>query len=263
MLCIATSILTILTACSESYRSSNYDPEEIVPNLAMVSNPDTGITTAQLTVSLGEPIDGGFYATGDNGNRLTNSDHFTLTRENTAKILYRRNEAYLYQTQFAGVGQQSYTLAFRRRGVLDNIDRHRSYTVASTPSINTNIAGTEQSITDVLNFSWEPGASDEALQTVSLRPTVTTCINTAGSSLKSIDVFADNGLVELSLDQANPELNPGSTVSIELSNLFVRKIPQTTPIVSCQAKIQIAVAIDEDIDSLSASVDFTLRGEGL
>lgn len=241
----------------------NYDPDEIVPNLAIVSNPASSTTTANLSVSLGEAVPGGFYATGDNAYRLTNSDHFTLTRDGVAKILYRRTDEYQYQTQFEGVGRQSYTLAFRRRGVLDNIDRHRNYTVATTPSISADFAGTEQSASDIVSFSWQPGATDEVLNTVRLRPDVTSCINTAGATLRPIDVFADNGLSEIVLDQSNPELTPSTTITVALSSLFARKIQQQAAIVSCQAKLQIAVAIDVDIDSLSPSIDFTLRGEGL
>lgn len=256
-------ILFALSACSENYRSSNYDPEEIVPNLAMISDPESGTTTAKLSVSLGSATPGGFYAIGDSAYRLTNSDHFTLTRNGVSKILYRRVEAYQYQTQFEGIGQQSYTLAFRRRGVLDNIDRHRSYTVASTPSISADFTGTEQSVGDMISFTWQPGATDEILSTVSLRPAVSSCINTAGSTLQPVDVFADNGLTEIMLDQSNPDLIPGSTITVELNSLFARKIQQTADIVSCQAKLQIAVAIDEYIDSLSPSIDFTLQGAGL
>ncbi len=47
------------------------------------ADPDTGVTSASLSVTIGSPSDTGFYNTGQRNYRLTNSDHFTLTSDDT------------------------------------------------------------------------------------------------------------------------------------------------------------------------------------
>ena len=256
--------ITILSACGDPPRSNNYEPEEITPFLQIIADADTNLTTATLTASIGTNNTNANVVGLPNQNdnvRLTHSDHFTLTRDNTSKILYRRSEPLIYETQFDGVGQHTYTLKFSRRGVPENINLNRSYTVAAVPTLIADFAGSIFTTRDTITFSWQAGDPVENLKTVELIPSSATCTTTAGATLSGENVFGSAGLNPLTLDQTNAANNAGASITVPLNTLFAEASLQGKSIVSCEASVLVAVAVDDFIKSQSTSVAFTLQVE--